>query len=46
MCKHMYIYELASCCDFGVKKEICIRDRLVVGLVDKALSTELQLKRI
>ena len=40
------LYELASCCDFGVKKQMCIRDRLVVGLADKALSTELQLKWI
>ena len=39
------LYELASRCDFGVKKEMCIRDRLVVGLADKTLSTELQLKK-
>ena len=38
------LYELASRCNFGEMKEMCIRDRLVVGLQDKTLSTELQMK--
>ena len=38
------LYELASRCNFGEMKEMCIRDRLVVGLRDKTLSTELQMK--
>ena len=38
------LYEMAENCDFKDTKEDCIRDRLVVGIQDKALSQELQMK--
>ncbi len=43
----MYIrtlYEMAEHCEFGEKRDEHIRDRLVVGLADKELSRQFQLK--
>lgn len=37
------LYELAEHCDFGVKRDEHIRDRLVVGIKDKELSRRFQL---
>ena len=39
----MALYELAENCDYGDRKEEMIRDRLVVGIRDSALSEKLQL---
>ncbi|MCG8045737.1 MAG: reverse transcriptase domain-containing protein, partial [Candidatus Thiodiazotropha endolucinida] len=38
------LYELAENCDFGNKKNEQIRDRIVIGILDKELSEKLQLK--
>lgn len=38
------LYELAEHCEFGDKRDEHIRDRLVVGIADKELSRQLQLK--
>ena len=38
------LYQLAEYCDFGVTKDDFIRDRLVIGLRDKALSEQLQME--
>ena len=37
------LYDLPQNCDYGAGKEDMIRDRPVVGLLDKEISTELQL---
>lgn len=39
----MALYELAENCDYGALKDQMIRDRLVVGIRDSALSERLQL---
>ena len=39
----MELYRLAENCDYGALKEEIIRDRLVVGIRDAALSQQLQL---
>ena len=38
------LYQLAEHCDFGATKDDFIRDRLVLGLRDKALSEQLQME--
>ena len=38
------LYQLAENCDFGVTKTEYIKDRLVDGMSDKVLSTQLQLR--
>ena len=38
----MVLYDLAECCDYGDTKEAMIRDRLVAGIRDHALSEKLQ----
>ena len=38
------LYELAEFCDFGDTKEEQIRDRIVIGTLDRELSRKLQLK--
>ena len=38
------LYEMAERCDFGAAKDDAIRDRLVVGILDKELPQRLQLK--
>lgn len=38
------LYDLAEHCDFGTTKDEHIRDRIVVGIQDKALSHKLQLE--
>ena len=38
----MVLYDLAECCDYGDMKEQMIRDRLVAGIRDHALSEKLQ----
>ncbi|KAI4901672.1 hypothetical protein NFI96_008116 [Prochilodus magdalenae] len=38
------LYELAEYCEFGDKRDEHIRDRLVVGILDKGLSRKFQLK--
>ena len=38
------LYEMAEHCDFGIAKDNCIEDRLVVGILDKELLKHLQLK--
>ncbi len=38
------LYALADTCNFGDKKDENIRDKIVVGLTDKTLSRELQMK--
>jgi len=38
------LYELAEHCEFGEHKNDNIRDRLVVGILDKAVSHDLQMK--
>ena len=37
------LYSLAESCNFGQLKEELIRDRIVVGILDKSLSERLQL---
>ena len=37
------LYELSEHCDFGAQREEHIRDRIVVGILDKELSRKLQL---
>ncbi|XP_060723274.1 uncharacterized protein K02A2.6-like [Tachysurus vachellii] len=37
------LHELASTCDFGAAKDENIRDRLVIGILDRKLSEKLQL---
>lgn len=39
----MALYALADNCEYGTMKEELIRDRLVVGILDDALSKKLQL---
>ena len=38
------LYEMAEKCDFGPNRDSHIRDRIVIGLLDKELSRDLQLK--
>jgi len=38
------LYRLSDHCEFGTGKDNTLRDRLVVGLIDKELSTKLQLQ--
>jgi hypothetical protein len=38
------LFNLAEHCNFGVLREEFIRDRIVVGIRDKALSEKLQLE--
>ena len=38
------LYQLAEHCNFGATKDDFIRDRLVLGLRDKALSEQLQME--
>ena len=38
------VYDLSEHCDFGTVKEENIRDRIVVGILDKELSRKLQLE--
>lgn len=40
----MALYDLAENCDYGHMREEMIRDRLVVGIRDNALSEKLQLE--
>lgn len=37
------LYSLAEYCEFGSQKEECIRDRLVIGILDKHVSEKLPL---
>ena len=38
------LYELAEHCDFGTQRDEQIRDRIVIGILDKLLSQKLQMK--
>ena len=38
------LYQLAEHCEYGANKEDFIRDRLVIGLRDMALSEQLQME--
>ncbi|XP_019725289.1 uncharacterized protein LOC109515746 isoform X2 [Hippocampus comes] len=38
------LYELSEHCDFGIHREEHIRDRIVVGIIDKEMSRKLQLE--
>ena len=38
------LYELAEHCEFGPKRDGQIRDRIVIGILDKSLSQKLQMK--
>ena len=38
------LYELAEHCDFGTQRDEQIRDRIVIGILDKSLSQKLQMK--
>ena len=38
------LYELAEHCEFGTKRDEQIRDRIVIGILDKSLSQKLQMK--
>ena len=38
------LYELAETCDFGENKAQNIRDRIVIGILDKKVSRDLQMK--
>ena len=38
------LYELAELCDFGTKRDEQIRDRVVIGILNKSLSQKLQMK--
>ncbi|KAL9963006.1 hypothetical protein ACROYT_G032167 [Oculina patagonica] len=38
------LYELAEHCEFGLQRDDQIRDRIVIGLLDKSLSQKLQMK--
>ena len=42
----MTLYDLAEHCDYGALKEEMIRDRLVVGIRDSALSEKLQMDSV
>ena len=39
------LYELAEHCNFAEKEEEHIRDRLIAGMLDKALSRDLQMEQ-
>ena len=38
------LYELAEHCEFGTQRDEQIRDRIVIGILDKSLSQKLQMK--
>ena len=38
------LYELAEHCEFGLQRDEQIRDRIVIGILDKSLSQKLQMK--
>ena len=38
------LYELAEHYDFGPQRDEQIRDRIVIGILDKSLSQKLQMK--
>lgn len=38
------LYELAEHCEFGTRRDEQIRDRIVIGILDKSLSQKLQMK--
>ena len=38
------LYELVAHCDFGTQRDEQIRDRIVIGILDKSLSQKLQMK--
>ena len=38
------LYELAEHCEFGTQRDKQIRDRIVIGILDKSLSQKLQMK--
>ena len=38
------LYELAEHCDFGTQRDEQVRDRIVIGILDKSLSQKLQMK--
>ena len=38
------LYKLAEHCDFGTQRDEQIRDRIVIGILDKSLSQKLQMK--
>jgi hypothetical protein len=40
----LFNHELAEHCDYGDQKDALIRDRLVIGIKDREVSKELQLK--
>ena len=38
------LYELAEHCDFGTQRDEQIRDRIVIGILEKSLSQKLQMR--